>query len=232
VPDIQQPTATEMLKREVIRFLSDPTPEVLCIRGKWGTGKTYAWTKYLSEAKNAGQIGLERYSYVSLFGLQSLDQLKNTIFENTIDRKSIGIEPSLATVKDNALDVARQLGRKGLKSVLELGSSLYAGAKNAVAPLQSLAFHFVKDQIICIDDLERKGKDLRSIDIFGLISFLRERRRCKVVLILNDEELSEEDKVALEKYQEKVIDISLLFAPTEEELQSPCPTGRPGLWRC
>jgi hypothetical protein len=79
------------------------------------------------------------------------------------------------------------------------------------------AFLAVKQYIVCIDDLERKGEKLRIIDVLGLTSLLRERRKCKVVLILNDEELSEGDHEAFEKYSEKVIDSSLVFEPTSEE---------------
>lgn len=37
----EKPTALVLLHKEIIRFLKDPTQEVLCIRGKWGVGKTY-----------------------------------------------------------------------------------------------------------------------------------------------------------------------------------------------
>ena len=52
--------------------------------GQWGVGKTFAWNKYpFQNAQMQGQIGLKRYSYVSLFGINSLDDLKYAIFENT-----------------------------------------------------------------------------------------------------------------------------------------------------
>jgi hypothetical protein len=83
--------------------------------------------------------------------------------------------------------------------------------------IQSATFLTVSKRIICIDDVERRGKGLRLIDVLGLISFMSERRKCKVVLILNDEQLADEDKADLAKYSEKVIDTSLLFSPTPEE---------------
>jgi tRNA A37 threonylcarbamoyladenosine biosynthesis protein TsaE len=75
--------------------LASPEPEVLCLRGKWGVGKTFSWMAFLREAKDKGEIALESYSYVSLFGIDSLDQLKYSIFENSIARDVIGTEPHL-----------------------------------------------------------------------------------------------------------------------------------------
>jgi hypothetical protein len=78
-------------------------------------------------------------------------------------------------------------------------------------------FSTIKNQIICIDDLERRGQELSVQDVLGLISFLRERRDCKVALILNDEALKNNDKQEFEVYLEKVVDISLRFEPTSSE---------------
>jgi hypothetical protein len=95
-------------------------------------------------------------------------------------------------------------------------------AASALKPgLGTLAEHAsflaVRSYIVCIDDLERKGEKLRIIDILGLASLLKERRKCKIVLILNDEELEGNDRTAFDKYSEKVIDSSLLFEPTSAE---------------
>ena len=75
----------------------------------------------------------------------------------------------------------------------------------------------VKDAIVCFDDFERKGKGLRTADVLGVISQLKETKECKIVVILNDDALSEEDKPDFEKYFEKVFDAKIEFAPTAEE---------------
>jgi hypothetical protein len=51
----------------------------------------------------------------------------------------------------------------------------------------------------------------------GLTSYLKEQKKCKVVLIFNDGELSGEDKTDFERYTEKVVDASLLFEPNPED---------------
>ena len=61
-----------LVQSAIADFLGRPDPEVLCIRGKWGVGKTYTWSKALETAHKAKQIKLARYSYVSLFGVTEL----------------------------------------------------------------------------------------------------------------------------------------------------------------
>src|SRR5258705_83360 len=60
----------EFVRAELQRFVASPEAEVLCIKGKWGVGKTYAWTKFLEDLDKA-TVSFKRYSYVSLFGLIS-----------------------------------------------------------------------------------------------------------------------------------------------------------------
>ncbi len=75
----------------------------------------------------------------------------------------------------------------------------------------------IKDTIVCFDDFERKGKGLRAADVLGVISQLKETKECKIVVILNDDALSDEDKPDFEKYFEKVVDAKIEFAPTPKE---------------
>ena len=76
--------SVKLVNDEIAKFLSRPNAEVLCIRGKWGVGKTYTWDKQISAAQIAKAVKLPRYSYVSLFGINSLNELKFAIFENVI----------------------------------------------------------------------------------------------------------------------------------------------------
>jgi hypothetical protein len=75
-------TSTKTVQNEIERFLRSTEPEVLCITGDWGVGKTYNWQLKLDQLRTKRAIGLARYSYVSLFGIDSLEGLKQSIFEN------------------------------------------------------------------------------------------------------------------------------------------------------
>jgi hypothetical protein len=202
----------DLVRREFGRFLASPNPEVICIKGKWGVGKTHSWNACLREAQRSKKIALGSYSYVSLFGLDSLDQLKYAIFENSVAASDIGIEPSVESFRSNALSVGKQVGRKSLTMLATLPA-----VRNYGAALQSLAFLSVTRKIVCIDDLERKGAHLSMKDVLGLVSYLREHKQCKVALILNDGELSTADRDDFDKFNEKVIDASLEFAPSPSE---------------
>ncbi len=200
----------KLVESEILRFLASPEPEVTCITGRWGVGKTFAWNKYLRGAKDGSKIGLKRYSYVSLFGINSLDDFKYAIFENTVQSSEIG-EPTLATLEKNTLAAAEGLGRKFVWFMQAL-----PWVKNHVGGLGRVWFLAVRGTIVCVDDIERRGDGLSVRDIMGLASQLKERRQCKVFLILNDDAL-EGGRADFDKYYEKVVDTSLRFAPTAEE---------------
>ena len=204
--------STELVEKEIARFLASPDAEVLCLRGKWGVGKTYSWNEFLKQAQRQKRVALKSYSYVSLFGLESLDQLKYAIFENSVGTDSVGVEPSLDTLRTNTASVASRLGRKSWSVLQHLPK-----VKDFAAAVQSLSFLSVRNTIICIDDLERKGGHLPTKDVLGLISQLKDQRKCKVALILNADELEERDQEEFEKYGEKVIDVSLEFEPSPSD---------------
>ena len=199
----------EVIKKQIAIFLETDKPEVLAIKGSWGVGKTFTWNKYLLEAKKNSKIALSRYAYASLFGINSLSALKYSLFENVVDKKLIGTEPSIDSFKKNTADLLSSLGRKSVK--LARGSSLL---KDFTPAIESISFLSLDKTIICIDDLERKGSGLSIKDTLGLISLLKEQKNCKVVILLNDGEEGLQD---YRKYREKVIDKELSFSPTPKE---------------
>ena len=201
----------KLIESEIRRFLSTTEPEAICISGHWGVGKTYAWNRFLKDVQTAKKIALPRYSYVSLFGINSLDELKYSVFENSVSSSQIGVEPSLETLQSNTKATAERFGRKSLWFVQQIPL-----VKNYVGGLGPVWFLSVKSTIICIDDIERRGKGLTVRDVMGLASHLKEHKSCKIVLILNDDGL-EEDKKEFETYYEKVVDSTLRFAPTAQE---------------
>lgn len=200
-----------LIKSEVERFLANTEPAVLCITGAWGVGKTFAWNRYLQDAQTRQAIGLDRYAYVSLFGNNSLDDLKYAIFENTIATTGIGIEPSLETLRTNALAVTKRITKKSLGMFQQL--PVVKGHVGGLGPIWYLT---VSRTLICIDDIERRGKNLDLRDVLGLVTQLKEQKHCKVCLILNDGALNESQN-EFRTYFEKVVDTQLAFAPIPEE---------------
>ena len=207
----------EIIKSQINKFLSSKEPEVMAIKGSWGIGKTYSWKKFLKEAKDGQNIGLGMYSYISLFGINSLNEFKYSIFVNKIKRSEIGEDASIKSFTYNVNKTLNAVKEKSVKlSILDFISKAFS--RNSVSNIaESIAFLSLSETIICIDDLERRSKGLELKDVLGLVSLLKEQKKCKVVLLLNDNNLSKEDLEDYTKYRDKVIDIELEFSPTSSE---------------
>lgn len=198
-----------IVEKQIQDFLSEVSPAVMAIRGEWGVGKTYAWNKYIKKAKDGGRIGLDGYSYVSLFGVNSLDSLKYSIFESVVEKGVIGEGASIDSFKKNAFGLTKKLGRKSLGFLKK--SPLLDGFGSVI---ESVSFLSLSKTIVCLDDLERRGDGLCMKDVMGLVSQLKEQKGCKIVLLMNEKEEGMDD---YKKFMEKVVDIDLEFSPTAEE---------------
>lgn len=197
---------------ELKAFLNSEKPEVLCFHGKWGVGKSYAWDILVREARDKCELKLDWYSYVSLFGIDSLPALKLAIAEEMKARSEIGSTLNQPTRKERFIKAVNQLGRKSITNVFRWG-----GAKVIAEAVEYLAYLGINNALICIDDLERKGQHLSMKDVLGLISQLKEQKGCKVVLIVNTDALEGTDEADFELYHERVIDESVEFAPKSSE---------------
>jgi hypothetical protein len=191
----------KIIEEQIFRFLKSDTPEVIAIRGAWGVGKTYAWKTYLKEAQKKNEIALDKYAYVSLFGVNSLEALKFTLFS---EKDDINRNPrEMKNIKKNkkAMPIAQDVAK-----IFRMGDL----ASRAIA-----AIAIVEKTIICLDDFERMS--LNAQEVLGLISELKEQKSCKIVLIFNDEGLSKKANKKYNTYKEKVIDKEFEFLPTAEE---------------
>lgn len=200
----------QIIQQHILEFLSSSEPEVLAISGAWGVGKTFAWNQELVNCRDDKALEFDKYSYVSLFGVNSLEVLKATLFENLIDSTLIGSDPSLKSLKDNTVSMSKSLGQKSLKQIKNLPF-----LKNASSVLDAMSYMYVSNSLICIDDLERKGNALTSKDILGIVSQLKEQKKCKIVLLLNEASIS--DSSDYKEFKEKVIDKEITFNPTPSE---------------
>lgn len=196
--------SVELVKEQVRRFLSTDTPEVLAIKGDWGVGKTYSWEQYIEEFKI--ECGLKSYSYVSLFGINSIAELKQTTFLNTIDTKRIGEAPNIKGYSKKVADLVKD-------TKIPYVSKYVGGIGSLINSVSQLAMN---KTIICFDDLERHSKGITIKDFMGLVSFFKEQKDCKVVLLLN-EEAGDDTFKDYRKYKEKIVDRQLHFEPTAEQ---------------
>ncbi|WP_031241372.1 hypothetical protein [Asaia sp. SF2.1] len=176
-------------------------------------GKTHLWQTLLREEESESRLGVDRHAYVSLFGLNSLGELRSAIVENTVMAGRSALPD--AWNLHRMLRGGEQFARKN-RPALEVAAGFFR-MKDAGDALYRAAFLTVRGQLVCFDDLERAGKLLEMRDVLGLASMLREQRGCKVVLLLNKEQVEAEQAKELDRQLEKVVDTFLFFEPTSAE---------------
>jgi len=211
----------ETLKKQLNYFLFKyDKPIVISLQGYWGIGKTYFWNDYIkSKSKEDKQV-----VYISLFGINKLDDIKSKIILSISKREKI------------AKKIKKILGTSRLLGV-ELSSVLSIIDKKSI-----------EDIIICFDDFERISPNLSISDVLGFISELKEQYKCKIIMINNNEILREQDELyhqkiiksliekgkkkekikyfitstnnfeIFEKFSEKIIDINLRYEPSIDDL--------------
>ncbi len=169
--------------------------QTIALVGDWGIGKTFLWKDFYAQEKSS--LNYEKYVYVSLFGVNSLDELKLKIATETISTKSGG-----GLKKDIIPDV------KKLIKLIPLGRFSHSGVSLGISSsvVSGLLLSSLKDTLVCLDDLERKGKNLPMAEVMGLVNYLRLEKNCSVVCLLNRDETKEEQ---YDIYKEKVFTYEL-----------------------
>lgn len=191
------------------QFVSSRTPAAIVLQAKWGLGKTYFWRNRIVKGYLA-KPWRKKYSYVSLFGIGSLDGLKIAIYQATAE-----FDADLRNKWWRYLH-PRWLWWKvqaHLPNAFELVSIPYVG-QGVAKSYDSLSYFFVKDRLICFDDIERRGSGLSLLDFLGLVSQLVEQRNCRIVVILNTDALTPEDQRTWDDQKEKVFQGEMTYSPS------------------
>ncbi|MFM6674116.1 MAG: P-loop NTPase fold protein [Dolichospermum sp.] len=215
---IDREKAESILKR----FLKNEDYSVLAVNGKWGIGKTHLVQNFLYEHTKS------YYYYVSIFGISSIEQLKARLIANykndlKSDNQSSQTKTELVFnfinkyIKTFFEWLNRIFGKIEKTPKLDILGGL-SGSVISIAGDLALEIFFNsivrENSIICIDDLERKYK-IPLEEILGFVENLVQERKCKIILIYNEDEL--EDKKVLDHYREKVIDREFTLNPTVDE---------------
>lgn len=209
--------SVELVKEAMHKFLTDPRPQVLCVSGRWGTGKTHAWNQAVKLAA-AETLPMSKYAYVSLFGIKDAADILQIAYVNTVELKLSKLakldQQLSATVGVSLGDLTRNA--KKLANALASHASIpWVSGLGGVA--RAVMSNLIKSAIVCIDDIERKGHHVTITEIMGAVAELRDTRSCKVVLILNENNLEKVDREQFALYSEKVIDMTFKFEPTATE---------------
>ncbi|KAB5618669.1 hypothetical protein F7234_23080 [Pseudomonas putida] len=204
-------TYLSSIKEVLTSFSTESNDRAVIFKGAWGTGKTHLWKQVVLAKRDS--FHKRNYSYVSLFGLNSLRDLKQALFENKVARENAHIAPNESTLSENIKDLgSRSAGwfRKSSSWLKELSAF---GVKGFGPAVEALQFLRVTDTLIVLDDFERKGSGLQDKEILGLISLLTENKNCRVLMLLHATDLSAE----YFSYHEKVFNYEIQFNPTPED---------------
>lgn len=186
----------ESLEKKLLGLINTEKPYTIALTGEWGVGKTHFWKEFYK--KKHKDLGVSKYSYVSLFGVDSIDALK---FE-------IALSTHATTQKKDYLTGLKGIFKKGLDAIdlpkLEgTGVTLSLGKGLISSAITSL----IGDTLICIDDIERLSKNLDIKDVMGLVNHLSLEKNCKVVVILHEGKADKDFR----EYKEKVFDEVLVL---------------------
>ena len=200
----------EAVERVFDGFVSSKTGDAIVLYGVWGVGKTYFWNNAIVP-KLLEKPWKKRYSYVSLFGINSLSELKVALAVATeeFDRDA-----------RNQRRLSRPIIRWfwiGWRWLSDLASIIPKFGSGLSKIVDRIGFYMVRDRVICFDDIERHGKQLDLRDFLGLVSYLSELRGCRVVVILNSKQLGSDDQKIWDEVREKVFQGELSFSPSPGE---------------
>lgn len=186
-------------KENFLEILSDPANRVVALSGKWGTGKSHLWKEV--QAASADEH-VKTAVYVSLFGLNSLSELRLKVAQGVLPKLEAGGQ-LVESIKN---------GYAGVKKILK---SIHSGF-SALDELGLIAVPMMlKGRFIVIDDIERKHERLSIDEILGFIDDCVQSLDCRILLILNSDQLG--DKKLWELFREKVIDQELRLQTSSSE---------------
>lgn len=215
----------DILKRALDRFF-ETDMRVMVLKGEWGVGKTELWSRYVDEKirlrpESFSQVA---YSYISLFGQDSVPAVRKSIFQSTRKiKKDSEVEAAFDQAiesKKGLLDVVPSLPNllktsgAGWVSKILSGIPLFNGYSSLI---DSIEGSLVNNYVVCFDDLERRAKNLRLKDFMGLVDELAARKSCKVIIVFNEKTLEEKDKEHFAQYREKIVDLEVCYSPPYED---------------
>lgn len=190
---------------------SDNNSKVIMLSGKWGSGKTHFWQNLIATdgLKKELKDKREVYSYVSLYGKTSIEEIENDIFSQAY-YSAIGGENFVTKGFSTFTKRMKRFGNS------KIANGLKEEQKDNIE--RTALSRLNNGGIICFDDFERKSKDIDLNDLFGFITQLTLNFKCKVIIILNDDVFKGEEKNIFSNVKEKSVSKYLFYNPTIKEL--------------
>ncbi|QOS39631.1 hypothetical protein DYE49_03815 [Treponema rectale] len=171
------------LKQILLNFLDENDSKSILIDGPWGCGKTYETKEFIKSSKKV------KIYYLSLFGLESIDEINTALYEQTKKRTKI--------IKHGALLISKAI--KVFPVIPDISEAL----EYQIGSTSSLKVK--KKSIIVFDDLERLSKEINYIDLMGYINSLY-LSGCRVICLISSKNIEESRRKEFFEFKEKVFD--------------------------
>lgn len=182
----------------------------LLIDGKWGTGKTYFLkTTLIPKIKEHGP---KRPLYVSLNGINSIEEIKNQITVSFITEMARGDGDETSLRKKVNQDNIQKLG-----TFLRVGKSVL----NKFIDIDSMKINIgdyldFSKFVLIFDDLERCACPIN--EVMGYLNNFVEHQGTKVILIANENEIcggyDKEERDKYDKIKEKLVGHTIRYNPS------------------
>lgn len=195
-------------------YLKDSdTDYALMINGAWGSGKTFFIKNTLKAEverivcpiqKNSDKEGKYKQLYVSLYGVSSVEEIKERIF--------YALHPKfkwLEIVSNKMVSVTEVIPMWGgsIKKMLSYNTKEKADIRDAITNYA--------DKVLFFDDLERIDNNKIDLQaVLGYINSLTEHNHYKVVVVADEGVLSDEYK----QFKEKTIRFSYCHSPKMSDI--------------
>ncbi len=214
------PTASnkQSLNNSLQTFIASQEMNSLVLKGDWGVGKTHAWQTFIDELLADKNHDIHKkfiaYSYVSLFGVASIADVKREIFNDAtslLQAKELMEDYQQQKKSSYFLGLASKVLTKD-GGLLKHAKKLFPDYDHIFADVENM---LINRFVVCIDDLERKNRNLKTDQIMGLIDELVNQKKCKVILIFNEKEMNNQGEGNIyTAYREKLIDLEVLHNPS------------------
>lgn len=195
----------------ISQYLTIESNYALIINGDYGVGKTHFFKNALSP--KIREISLPKNAektfkpiHISLFGFKTLEEIQTAIF--------VELFPIL---KNKGIKLAAGIGKSIIRGIAQINKA--GDIDKYIGDIEQDANDWLNydELVICFDDLDRKSETLDIRDVFGFINSLVENQGVKILIIANEEQLLK-DKHYTSKLREKVIGVSVIYAPNPSEI--------------